>query len=402
MSSTSLALGNLRACVIIIVLAFHSVLAYLGSNPVDSVPFASPPYRWTIFPIIDSQRWFGFDLFCAFQNVYLMSFMFFLSGLFVWPSLARNGRWLFLSRRFLRLCLPAVLFALLLMPLTLYATYLVTAADPSLIAFWRQWLALPFWPSGPMWFLWQLFALNIFAVGLHGLAPRCGELLCRLSSSAHARPSRYCFGLVIASGLAYVPLALIFDPWRWVEYGPFAIQPSRPLHYAVYFFAGLGIGAYGIERGLLAVDGMLARRWTAWLAAAFAAFLFWMAMAWLSMENGTSNVLGVQLAGDIAFVLSCASGCCSFAALFVRFGARRSRLLAGLSENAYGMYLVHYVFVVWLQYAMLDAALPAVVKAAFVFGVTLILSWVTTAAMCRIPLCARLIGAERLALAKVR
>ena len=128
MSSTSLALGNLRACVILIVLAFHSVLAYLGSNPIDSAPFGSPPFKWTIFPIIDSRRWFGFDLFCAFQNVYLMSFMFFLSGLFVWPSLTRNGGWVFLSRRFLRLCLPAALFALFLMPLTLYATYRVTAA----------------------------------------------------------------------------------------------------------------------------------------------------------------------------------------------------------------------------------------------------------------------------------
>ena len=188
---------------------------------------------------------------------------------------------------------------------------------------------------------------------------------------------------------------------HWFEYGPFAIQLSRPLHYAVYFFAGLGVGAYGLERGLLAADGMLARRWAAWLAAALAAFLLWMAMAWLSMENGNSIVLGVQLATHLAFVLSCASGCCFFAALFVRFGTHRSRLFDRLSEHAYGMYLVHYIFVVWLQYAVLDAALHAVVKATFVFGVTVILSWATTAVMCRIPLCARLIGAERLMLAKV-
>ena len=39
------------------------------------------------------------------------------------------------------------------------------------------------------------------------------------------------------------------------------------------------------------------------------------------------------------------------------------------------MYLLHYVFVVWLQFAMLPASLPAVDKAAIVFGGTLALSW---------------------------
>ena len=91
MSGSSLALSNLRAFVILIVLAFHSVLAYLGSLPAAPFPFDNAPFRWNAFPIVDSQRWFGFDLFCAFQDVYLMSFMFFLSGLFVWPSLKRKG-----------------------------------------------------------------------------------------------------------------------------------------------------------------------------------------------------------------------------------------------------------------------------------------------------------------------
>ena len=47
------------------------------------------------------------------------------------------------------------------------------------------------------------------------------------------------------------------------------------------------------------------------------------------------------------------------------------RALDSLSANAYGMYLVHYVFVVWLQFALLDVALFAVGKAAIVFVGTL-------------------------------
>src|SRR5262245_18717106 len=91
MARTSLALSNLRAIVILIVLAFHSVLAYPDSLPAKARQFDTSPYEWQATPIVDSQRWLGFDLFCAWHDVYLMSLMFFLSGLFVWTSLMRKG-----------------------------------------------------------------------------------------------------------------------------------------------------------------------------------------------------------------------------------------------------------------------------------------------------------------------
>lgn len=257
----SLALDNLRAFVILLVLAFHSVLAYLNFLPASPFPFDSPPYLWRSFPIVDSRRWFGFDLFCAWQDVFLMSLFFFLSGLFVWRSLSRKGTAVFFFDRVLRIGLPFALVVALLMPAALYPTYLQTAAAPGLISYWRHWLALPFWPSGPVWFLWLLLLADIAAVGLHNLTPRWGDTLVRLSSGAGAHPARYFAGLLTVSALAYIPLAVIFTASQWFQYGPFGFQLSRPLHYAVYFFAGAGIGACGIERGLLAANGRLAQRW---------------------------------------------------------------------------------------------------------------------------------------------
>jgi len=58
------------------------------------------------------------------------------------------------------------------------------------------------------------------------------------------------------------------------------------------------------------------------------------------------------------------------------------------------MYLVHYVFVVWLQYPLLGVALFA--KASLVFGLTLLLSRAAIVTMCGVPLGARLVGTERL------
>ena len=94
------------------------------------------------------------------------------------------------------------------MPVTYYAVYRVTAIDPGWSAFWSSLTALPYWPSGPMWFLSlpadvQHHRCRIFT----GCVPRAGEWLAGLSAKADTRPVRY--GLVLAgvAALAYVPLS---------------------------------------------------------------------------------------------------------------------------------------------------------------------------------------------------
>ncbi len=389
-SRTSLALANLRGIVILIVLAFHSMLAYLDWIPAAVSRFDSPPLNWRAFPIVDSHRFFGFDLICAWQDVYLMSLMFFLSGLFVWPSLVRKKEWAFLRDRVLRLGLPFAFGIAVVIPVAIYPTYRLTAADPSIAAYWHSLLALPFWPNGPLWFLWQLLALNFIAAGVHFIAPNAIPALGRWSAEADNNLARY-FGILLAvSALAYVPLAIAFTPWSWSNSGLFAVQFCRPLLYAVYFFAGVGIGAAGIERGLIAADGILMRRWAYALAAALVALFLWMGLTALTIHGGAS--LGVEIAADHSFVLACAAGCMFLIAVCLRFATGYSRLLRYLSANAYGLYLVHYVFIVWLQYALLATPLFAIVKAGVVFSGTLFLSLATTFAVRRFPLGARLIG----------
>jgi hypothetical protein len=54
--------------------------------------------------------------------------------------------------------------------------------------------------------------------------------------------------------------------------------------------------------------------------------------------------------------------------------------------------LLHYVFVVWLQYALLGVALFAVAKGTLVFAAALLLAWAATAALRVIPFGSLLIG----------
>ena len=396
-SSTSLALANLRGVTILIVLAFHAVLAYLNWIPVSGSGFDKPPYDWRAFPIVDSHRFFGFDIFCAWQDVYLMALFFFLSGLFVWPSLKRKRDWAFLRDRAMRLGIPFVFGVTVIIPAAIYPSYRLTAADPSLSAYWHSLRALPFWPNGPLWFIWQLLALNFILVGVNLVAPNAIPALGRWSATADKNPVRYFGALLGISVLAYVPLALAFTPWAWSNSGLFAFQFCRPPLYVVYFFTGVGIGATDLERGVLAADGILARHWFAVLAAALATLLLWMGLTALTMNGGGS--LGVRFAADLAYVPACAAGCFFLIAACLRFATGQRRLMGYLSANAYGLYLVHYVFIVWLQYALLTLPLFAVVKASMVFTGTLVLTLATTFAVQRFPWGARLIGAAPRAVA---
>lgn len=389
MSKSSLALNNLRAVITLVVVAFHAFLAYLGSAAPSA--FDKPPYLWRAFPIVDSHRWFGFDIFCAWQDVSLMVLLFFLSALFTGPSLARKGTGKFLGDRFLRLGIPYLFGTLVLMPLSLYPVYRMTAADPSLPAYFHQLLALPFWDNGPMWFLWQLLALTIVAAALHRFAPRFIESLAALSANAGVRPGVYFVGLTAAAMLAYVPLALSFTPMAWAARGPLSIQFCRPLIYLVFYLAGLGVGTRGLEHGLLASDGALARGWARWLVGNALAFVLWLGLMGLSLMT-RSAPLALQIAVDIAFAIAAASGCFAALAVSLRFAGTYSRFLDSIAKGALGLYVVHYPFSVWLQYALLGVAVFAFAKAMIVLGLTLLSSLALMILLRLVPFGSRLIG----------
>ena len=395
MPKSNVALSNLRAVVIVIVLAFHSSLAYLASAPAQMSTFAQAPYRWQAFPIVDPQRWLGFDIFCAWQDVSLMSLMFFLSGLLASGSLLRKGPRSYVADRLWRIGLPFALAVAFLSPLSFYPAYLARTADASFIDFCKQWLALPTWPAGPQWFLWQLLALNTLAASFYAAAPGYIERLRRLGEWAGTRPVKFFALLIAASALGYVPLALIYSPWSWSAIGPFSLQLSRPLHNFVFFFAGGALGGYGLDRGLLARDGPLARYWLGWLGTGIIGFMLWGGVTSLTWPDWDRASFPVQFLASLAFPAACAGGCIGMVALCLRFGHRRSAILDSLSANAYSMYLLHYVFVVWLQYALLASGLIAAGKMVIVLAGSLVMSWTSSLAFNRLAATPYLTAAKR-------
>ena len=97
------------------------------------------------------------------------------------------------------------------------------------------------------------------------------------------------------------------------------------------------------------------------------------------------------IVSEIAFVLCCGATVFGMTGLFLRFAKRRVRIFDSLSENAYGIYIVHYVFVTWLQYLLLGSPVAPGVKGLVVFACTLICSWGTAAAIRRISAVAKVV-----------
>ena len=217
-------IGYLRAFVTVLVMAHHAVLAYLPFAPTPPESLSVQPRWWQAFPVVDTQRWSGFTLFVGFNDIFFMSLMFFLSGLFVWQSLERKGSGRFFRDRTLRLGLPFVLTAALVAPLAYYPTYLQTGKR-GFSSFWQEWSSLGSWPAGPAWFVWELLAFDVVAAALFMLAPRWGNLLGRLLSCASRRPLVFFTFLVSLSAAAYIPMALTFNSLMWTDFGPFFSKP---------------------------------------------------------------------------------------------------------------------------------------------------------------------------------
>jgi hypothetical protein len=384
------ALDYLRAFLVILVLAHHSALAYIPYGPQPPKSLLAQPRWWQAFPVIDSHHWAGFGMFVVFNDLFFMSLMFFVSGLFVCSSIRRKGGATFVRDRMIRLGIPFLAAAAIVAPIAYYPTYLMTARS-AVGGFWHEWLSLGTWPAGPAWFIWVLLVFDLIAVPIVNRNPKWLQAMGRVSGIARERPLRFYLLLAALSAAAYIPLVIYFGPDYWVVVGPFSFQACRILHYAIYFIAGVAVGGYGIERGLLASDGVLARRWGRWMIAAVIAFiamlLLMVSLPGLVARGTLSIVLG--LIGGSLFAISCGASSFAFLGLFLKVVHKRRAIFDSLSDNEYGMYLIHYMFVSWLQFALLRADLPAIVKMPLVFTGVLALSWMSVAAMRRIPMVRR-------------
>jgi peptidoglycan/LPS O-acetylase OafA/YrhL len=375
------ALDRARTFITLLVVLHHSVVNY------------------TYFGDGDRARWLGFDLVVLFNDSFFMACMFMISGLFVHNSLTRRGPLNFPANRAWRLGVPYLISIFVLMPIAYYPTFLryhlPGTTDFNFFHFWWRTLSVGPWPSGPAWFLWVLLALDAIAALIWAIAPGAINGLGKAIYALRYRPGAAFALFMIFSIAIYLPMHLIFGDTSWLEPDgfPLPIQTSRILLYAGYFFFGVGIGAADLRAGLMAENGELAARWKIWcsFALVFYAAILFLVYVHHNWVDFNAPPFWWRAGYGLAFALFSAAMAFAEPGVFLRFAKAPMRLLDAMTPSAYGIFLVHYIFIIYLQYAVFEPALPVFVKFAIVFIGTLSLSWATTLALRRIPLMARMI-----------
>jgi surface polysaccharide O-acyltransferase-like enzyme len=268
--------------------------------------------------------------------------------------------------------------------------------DFGFLHFWWRTLTVGPWPSGPAWFLWVLLAFDAMAAAVWWIAPGIIDASGRLIYAMRDRPMTAFAVFLVVSTAAYLPMHLEFGDTSWLEWGrfPLPIQTSRILLYLTYFFAGVGVGAMSLRGGLLAANGELAKHWPIWLVFALVFYLAILVLVYAHhnwVADFDSPPLLWKVSYGLAFAAYSAAMAFMVSALFLRSAESGWRLLDALRPSAYGIFLLHYIFIIWLQYAVYDYSFPAAVKFAIVFAATLLMSWALTVILRQIPAVARMI-----------
>ena len=356
--------------------------------------------NFTHFGNGDRMRWLGFDLVVLFNDSFFMAFMFLVSGLFVHDSLARHGAGGYLRRRAWRLGMPLLVSIFVLIPIAYYASFLryhlPGTTDFNYFHYWGRMITTGPWPSGQSWFLWVLLVFDVIAAAIWMTAPKILGAFGRLIGALRSRPAIAFAAFVVVSVVSYLPLHLWFGDGAWFEPGhyPFPIQTSRILLYPAYFFTGVGIGVIGLRVGILAEDGEVERRWATWLSLAVLFFGLILLLVFAHhnwIENFAAPALWWRAAYGTVFAIFSAAMAFTVLATSLRLSRASLWLLDAMQPQAYGIFLFHYMFIIWMQYFVYDPAWPAGVKAAMVFAVTLGGSWLLTVLLRKIPLVARTI-----------
>lgn len=376
----------LRAALTVLVVVHHAALAYTTFSV-----YRLPRYTTSTAPVVDGTRSQALDFLVGFNDGFFMPLMFLIAGLFVWPSLRRKGPLSFLKDRARRLLLPFLATTLVLVPLAYYPSYLGTGRPRDVGRFLRDFYFVDGWPAGPSWFLWVLFIFSAVVAILFPALQRWIDRETVLEGKTPLRPFWGVLAWTFGTGLLCWLIGGAVAPFTWWRpFGPFWVQAERAPLYFGYFLLGVGLGRKGTDGPRWHRDAPLFRLWPIWMASAILAYLGVVRAApLLTADRPMLPSVWVASAGYwLLFATSCACAGLGLTGYFRRRVRGRLGWMESLSANAYLIYLVHYVVIIWLHYALLSWSAPALLKFVVVLigGVTL--SWLAAAQLRRLPLIA--------------
>ena len=362
-------LDNLRALVIVLVVVLHGSMTYMAY---------APPWWY----VLDSQNSLFFTILVLLVDVPIMLIMFFISGYFALPSLAKRGSTKFVKDKFIRVGAPWLAGALLLAPPTSYMIYYSRDVPMSLLQFW----ATDFWSEAfqqsVYWFLGVLFFLFI---GLSLVYAVSGRL--RAAQRHRSIPSWKLFVIfwaIMSLGMLLMNQFFPVDTWFTRAY-ILVFQPLRVPLYLGYFILGI----YAHLNGWFTADGYKPRL-LPWVSVWLLSGLLYLGNRLFVMPVAPQPSLLIQAAHAMLFNAFCLSSLLVGSAFFQRKVNGAGPFWGSLSANSYGIYYIHPLILYPIAYMFVPMPLPLFIKAPLVIFLGIAFSWgVSAALLTRAPLLRR-------------
>jgi glucans biosynthesis protein C len=381
-SNRNLWVDYLRSSITVLVVAHHSTLSYT-----TFASFNKAAYIFSTHPIVDTKRWIGLDIFVNFNDIFFMSLMFLIGGLFLMNSIHKKGRSTFIRERFFRLFVPFLLLGTLLMLLAYFPAYYVAHESTDILAYIRDFFVVEYWPVGPPWFIWMLFLFNLLFAWSYYPLQKASVRTGKYFSVLKDKPFIFFSILFCLIWILYVPLAYKVGAGTWTGLGPFDFQFSRIFLYLGFFTLGILIGETDFNNEFLSTQSAIVKNWQLWILFSLVVFIIVTIIGKPLILLEKNNIL-TEFTGWMVYysfyIASCILSCIAFLTVYRKFVKTEKTWLNSLSENAYLIYIIHYVFVIWCQFLLLNVSIPALIKFVVTFIVAISLSWITSSLLRKI------------------
>lgn len=325
---------NLRVFALAIVIAHHAAQPY------------GPTGGW--WPIEEPVRAAVLDPFFTVNRSFMMSLFFMIAGYFTVMSCDRHGPRAFVKDRLLRLGIPTLLWAIMMIPLQVFV---FGAKDGRLGSAWPL-------EVGHLWFVEHLLVYSAVYALWRMIRPRRAD-----AGQTLANPPGYATIVALALGLTVVTgLVRIWYPIdKWV-----------------YILGFLRVAWADVPRDLcLFVVGMVAyrhqwatrfptKRGLVWLGIGLSLAGLWYAFdLWpdpaLNMSDTVRDIIRLLWESFLCFGL-----CIGLTVLFRERANIQTRLTAWLAQAEYATYIYHVLVVLAFQALLVGLAAPPLAKFALV------------------------------------
>ena len=332
-------LDNLRTIIIFLVVVYHVGGVYESTG------------MWGSFWIVDDPdtiSWVGI-MGIAF-DIFVMPTMFFISGYLTPNSLERKGTWGYVKGKFKRLMIPWALAVLTLIPLY-KVIFLYSRGLPQ-----EHWTTY-FHITNPnsqnwLWFLPLLFVFNLLYLLLAKLNVRFDKLSLKWA--------------LISTFVISVIYSMLIGSWlgfrSWTLTPLLDFENERMLVYFLYFL----LGVLAFQQNLFAEKPKSKTIFTvanavAWLPVTVHIF----ARIWpfFTPDPAAFQITPLyRLIWWVSFHLGALGMVYLMVESFWRYMDRTGKIWRTLSQNSYGVYIIHVVMIGIFGTLLLNTSLPALLK----------------------------------------